>query len=146
MLVGGGVECRGRRPLGESGFTLPTLIVLAVVVVVAIGVGLLFIVLTSSSSEDLEDAGRSGQEAMCAHNGVPDAVYKTRGIGGPAGRGDVVSSAVGCKPYCATWEFGASFDSYEYEPGGSGPSSPFGGPEGRGDVFSSAVGCFAPCY
>ena len=106
----------------------------------------MFIALTSSSSEDLEDAGRSGQEAACAHNEVPDANLKRRGFGGPGGRGGVVSSAVGCKPYCATWEIGASFDGHEYEPGGSGPSSPFGGPEGKGDVFSSAVGCFAPCY
>ena len=143
---GGRVECRKRASRGESGFTLQTLIVTAVVVVVAIGVGLLFITLTSSSSGDLEDAGRSGQEAACAHSEVPDAVYKTRGLGGTVGKGGVVSSAVGCKPYCAAWEFGASFDGYEYEPGGSGPSSPFGGPEGRGGVFSSKIGCFAPCY
>ena len=144
--AGGRVECRKRRPRGESGFTLQTLIITAVVVVVAIGVGLLFIALTNRSSDDLEAAGRSGTEAACAPHELLDAGFVRRGIGGPNSAGGVESKAVGCKPYCATWEFGASFDGYEYEPGGSGPSSPFGGPDGKGGVFSSNVGCFAPCY
>ena len=136
-----------RRPRSERGIALQTLILTAVVVVIAIGVGLLFIALTSSSSESLEDAGRTGQDVACAPNELLDAVYKTEGFGGPSGRGGVRSKAVGCKPYCATWEFVATPSAGgEYRPGGTGETSPIGGPDGQGGVFSSNVGCFAPCY
>ena len=129
------------------GFTLQTLIITAVVVVIAIGVGLLFIALTSSSSEDLEDAGRSGIEGSCAPNELLDAVYVRRGIGGPNSQGGVESKAVGCKPHCATWEFVAAPSAGgEYKLGGTGEGSPIGGPDGKGGVFSSNIGCFAPCY
>ena len=136
-----------RRPRCELGITLQTLIITAVVVVIAIGVGLLFIALTSSSSEDLEDAGRTGQDAACAPNELLDAVYEQRGLGGPNSPDGVPTKAVGCKPYCATWEFVATPSAGgEYRPGGTGEGSPIGGPEGLGGVFSSKVGCFAPCY
>lgn len=136
-----------RTPHSESGFTLQTLIITAVVVVIAIGVGLLFIALTSSSSEDLEDAGRSGIEGSCAPHELLDTVYVRRGIGGPNSQGGVQSQAVGCKPHCATWEFVATPSAGgEYKLGGTGEGSPIGGPEGKGGVFSSNIGCFAPCY
>ena len=136
-----------KTPFSEQGITLQTLIITAVVVVIAIGVGLLFIALTSSSSEDLEDAGRTGQDAACAPNELLDAVYEQRGLGGPNSPDGVPTKAVGCKPYCATWEFVATPSAGgEYRPGGTGEGSPIGGPEGLGGVFSSNVGCFAPCY
>ena len=145
------MKFRRRMPRGESGFTLQTLIVTAVVVVLAIGVSLLLFALTSSSSEDLEDAGRSGDDAACGPNEVWDAVYWTRGIGGPNGQKGVTSKSVGCKPYCATWEFVAerSEDGEEYVLGSLALLAgkvPFGGPDGAGGVFSSDIGCFAPCY
>ena len=149
--VGGRVKYRRRMPRGESGFTLQTLIVTAVVVVLAIGVGLLFLALTSSSSEDLEDAGRRGDDAPCGPNEVWDAVYYTRGIGGPSGQKGVTSKSVGCKPYCATWEFVAELPEDggdEYIQGSLAmiAASGIGGPDGAGGVFSSKIGCFAPCY
>ena len=145
------MKYRKGAPFGESGFTLQTLIVTAVVVVVAIGVGLLLFALTSSSSEDLEDAGRRGDDAACAPNEALDAVYVRRGFGGPEGRGGVRSKSVGCKPYCATWEFVAelSEDGEKYVQGSLAllaGKEPIGGPDGAGDVFSSNIGCFAPCY
>ena len=111
----------------------------------------MFIALTSSSSEDLEDAGRSGEDAACAPNEALDAVWKTSGLGGPQGEGGVRSKSVGCKPHCATWEFVAepSEDGEEYMLGSLALLAgkvPFGGPEGEGGVFSSNIGCFAPCY
>ena len=145
------MKFRRRMPRGESGFTLQTLIVTAVVVVLAIGVGLLFLALTSSSSEDLEDAGRSGDDAACGPNEALDAVWVRRGLGGPQGKGGVTSKSVGCKPYCASWEFVAerSDDGEEYVLGSLALLAgkvPFGGPDGAGGVFSSDIGCFAPCY
>ena len=141
------MKYRNRRPFSESGFTLQTLIITAVVVVLAIGVGLLFLALTSSSSGNLEDAGRSGSEAACAPNELLDAVYVRHAFGGPEGRGGVRSKSVGCKPYCATWEFLAMPSAGgEYRLGGTGEGSPIGGPDGAGGVFSSKIGCFAPCY
>ena len=145
------MKYRKRMPRGESGFTLQTLIVTAVVVVLAIGVGLLLFALTSSSSEDLEDAGRRGDDAACGPNEVWDAVYWTRGIGGPNGQRGVTSKSVGCKPYCATWEFVAelSEDGEKYVQGSLAllaGKTPIGGPDGAGGVFSSNIGCFAPCY
>ena len=145
------MKYRRRMPRGESGFTLQTLIVTAVVVVLAIGVGLLFLALTSSSSEDLEDAGRRGDDAPCGPNEVWDAVYYTNGIGGPNGQKGVTSKSVGCKPYCATWEFVAELPEDggdEYIQGSLAmiAASGIGGPDGAGGVFSSKIGCFAPCY
>ena len=129
----------------ELGFTLQTLIVMAVFVLAAVGVSLGLLAVTSASSDDFEEAGKTGVEARCAPNEVNDPELEARGVAGtnptyrtPAYRQDeeIVADTIGCNPVCATWEY--------YDPGLAGAGS--GGPDGSGGVYSSNEGCFAPCY
>ena len=135
----------------EVGFTLQTLIVMAVLVLVAVGAGIGLLAVTSSSSDDFEDAGKTGVEARCAPNEIWDPELESRGIGGPDSQGGIKSKQVGCEPYCGTWEYlsiGAN-ENGEYEPAESPAAarqSSIGGPEGNGGVYSQNIGCFAPCY
>ena len=129
----------------ELGFTLQTLIVMAVFVLAAVGVSLGLLAVTSASSDDFEEAGKTGVEARCAPNEVKDPELEARGVAGtnltyrtPAYRQDeeIVADTIGCNPVCATWEY--------YDPGLAAEG--IGGPEGSGGVYSSNEGCFAPCY
>ena len=135
----------------EVGFTLQTLIVMAVFVLAAVGAGIGLIAVTTSSSDDFEDAGKTGVEERCAPNEIWDPELESRGIGGPDSQGGIRSRQVGCEPYCGTWEYlstGAN-ENGEYEPAESPTAarqSSIGGPEGNGGVYSQNIGCFAPCY
>jgi len=135
----------------ELGFTLQTLIVMAVFVLAAVGVSIGLLAVTSASSDDFEEAGQTGVEARCAPNEIWNPELESRGIGGPDSEGGVRSKRVGCEPYCGTWEFlstGAN-ENGEYEPAESPAAarqSSIGGPDGNGGVYSQNIGCFAPCY
>ena len=135
----------------EVGFTLQTLIVMAVFVLAAVGVGIGLLAVTSASSDDFEEAGQTGVEARCAPNEIWNPELESRGIGGPDSQGGIKSKQVGCEPYCGTWEFlstGAN-ENGEYEPAESPAAarqSSIGGPDGNGGVYSQNTGCFAPCY
>ena len=129
----------------EVGFTLQTLIVMAVFVLAAVGAGIGLIAVTSSSSDDFEDAGKTGVEERCAPNEVNDPELEARGVAGvnqtyrrPAYKEyeEIVADEIGCNPVCATWEY--------YDPGLAAEG--IGGPEGNGGVYSTDEGCFAPCY
>ena len=129
----------------ELGFTLQTLIVMAVFVLAAVGVSLGLLAVTSASSDDFEEAGKTGVEARCAPNEVKDPELEARGVAGtnptyrtPTYRQDeeITADTIGCNPVCATWEY--------YDPGLAAEGT--GGPEGSGGVYSSNEGCFAPCY
>ena len=134
----------------EVGFTLQTLIVTAVLVLVAVAASLGLLAITSSSSDDFEEAGQTGVEARCAPNEIWDQEYEARGIGGPESQGGITSRRVGCKPYCGTWEYftAGKNDNDEYTQADSpvAMQSGIGGPEGKGGIFSQNIGCFAPCY
>ena len=135
----------------EVGFTLQTLIVMAVFVLAAVGVGIGLLAVNSATSDDFEEAGQTGVEARCAPNEIWNPELESRGIGGPDSQGGIKSKQVGCEPYCGTWEFlstGAN-ENGEYEPAESPAAarqSSIGGPDGNGGVFSQNIGCFAPCY
>ena len=138
----------------EVGYTLQTLIVTAVFVLAAVGVGIGLLAINSSSSDNFEEAGRTGVERRCAPNEVNDPDLEARGADGinKRYRGTIYSAGVisaqiraddqivadnlGCNPICGTWEY--------FDPGLAGAGS--GGPEGNGGVYSTAKGCFAPCY
>ena len=140
-------------PAGKSevGFTLQTLIVMAVFVLAAVGVGIGLLAVNSATSDDFEEAGQTGVEARCAPNEIWDPELESRGIGGPDSQGGVKSKQVGCETYCGTWEYlstGAN-ENGEYEPAESPAAarqSSIGGPDGNGGVYSQNIGCFAPCY
>ena len=135
----------------ELGFTLQTLIVMAVFVLAAVGVGIGLLAVNSATSDDFEEAGQTGVEARCAPNEIWNPELESRGIGGPDSQGGVKSKQVGCEPYCGTWEYlstGAN-ENGEFEPAESPAAarqSSIGGPEGNGGVYSQNIGCFAPCY
>ena len=135
----------------ELGFTLQTLIVMAVFVLAAVGVGIGLLAVNSATSDDFEEAGQTGVEARCAPNEIWNPELESRGIGGPDSQGGVKSKQVGCEPYCGTWEYlstGAN-ENGEYEPAESPAAarqSSIGGPDGNGGVYSQNIGCFAPCY
>ena len=119
----------------EVGFTLQTLIVMAVFVLAAVGAGIGLIAVTTSSSDDFEDAGKTGVEERCAPNEVKDPELEARGVAGVNQTyREIVSDTIGCNPVCGTWEY--------YKPGLEGT----GGPEGNGGIYSTDEGCFAPCY
>lgn len=139
----------------EVGYTLQTLIVTAVFVLAAVGVGIGLLAINSSSSDNFEEAGRTGVERGCMPNEVKDPNQEARGVSGinPVYRGtastpggatiatyrtddQIVASNIGCNPICGTWEY--------FDPGLAGAGS--GGPEGNGGIYSTARGCFAPCY
>ena len=129
----------------EVGFTLQTLIVMAVFVLAAVGAGIGLIAVTTSSSDDFEDAGKTGVEARCAPNEVKDPELEARGVAGvnqtyrrPAysESDEIVADEIGCNPICGTWEY--------YDPGLAAEG--IGGPEGNGGIYSTDEGCFAPCY
>ena len=135
----------------ELGFTLQTLIVMAVFTLAAVGVGLGLLAVNSASSSSFEEAGQTGVEARCAPNEIWDPELESRGIGGPDSQGGIRSKQVGCEPYCGTWEYlsTGTNENGEYEPAESPASarqSSIGGPEGNGGVYSQNIGCFAPCY
>ena len=135
----------------ELGFTLQTLIVMAVFTLAAVGVGLGLLAVNSASSDDFEEAGRTGVEARCAPNEIWDPELESRGIGGPDSQGGIRSKQVGCKPYCGTWEYltTGTNENGDYEPAESPTAarqSSIGGPDGNGGVYSQNIGCFAPCY
>ena len=122
----------------ELGFTLQTLIVTAVLVLAATGVTVGLLAVNSASSDDFEEAGKTGVYARCpAPNEVQDPELIGRGVAGVNKTfRDIKSDNIGCNPICATWEY--------YDPGRA--AAGIGGPEGNGGVFSSNEGCFAPCY
>ena len=129
----------------ELGFTLQTLIVMAVFTLAAVGVGLGLLAVNSASSSSFEEAGKTGVEARCAPNEVKDPELEARGVAGtnptyrtPTYRQDeeITADTIGCNPVCATWEY--------YDPGLAAEGT--GGPEGSNGVYSSNEGCFAPCY
>ena len=129
----------------ELGFTLQTLIVMAVFTLAAVGVGLGLLAVNSASSSSFEEAGQTGVEARCAPNEVKDPELEARGVAGtnptyrtPTYRQDeeITADTIGCNPVCATWEY--------YDPGLAAEGT--GGPEGNNGVYSSNEGCFAPCY
>ena len=121
----------------ELGFTLQTLIVMAVFTLAAVGVGLGLLAVNSAASSDFEEAGRTGVEARCAPNEVKDPELEARGVAGVNQTyREIVSDTIGCNPVCGTWEY--------YEPGRA--AEDIGGPDGNGGVYSTDEGCFAPCY
>ena len=121
----------------ELGFTLQTLIVMAVFALAAVGVSIGLLAVTSASSDDFEEAGQTGVEARCAPNEVRDPELEAGGVAGVNQTyREIASDTIGCNPICATWEY--------YEPGRAAEG--IGGPDGNGGVFSSNKGCFAPCY
>ena len=118
---------------------------MAVFVLAAVGAGIGLIAVTTSSSDDFEDAGKTGVEERCAPNEVKDPELEARGVAGvnqtyrrPAYKEyeEIVADEIGCNPVCATWEY--------YDPGLAAEG--IGGPEGNGGVYSTDEGCFAPCY
>ena len=126
-------------PAGKSevGFTLQTLIVMAVFVLAAVGVGIGLLAVNSATSDDFEEAGQTGVEARCAPNEVKDPELEARGVAGVNQTyREIVSDTIGCNPVCGTWEY--------YNPGRAAEG--IGGPEGNGGIFSTSQGCFAPCY
>ena len=147
----GNAEAAARGHNTELGFTLQTLIVMAVFVLAAVGVSIGLLAVTSASSDDFEEAGKTGVEARCAPNEIWNPELEGRGIGGPDSQGGVRTSQVGCETYCGTWEYlstGAN-ENGEYEPAESPAAarqSSIGGPDGNGGVYSQNIGCFAPCY
>lgn len=143
---------RDQRGQDQRGITLQALIITSVLVVLAIAVSFTLFAINAGSSEDLEDAGKSGAEGVsCRPNEIFDQDYKSKGLGGPQRGGGVESSRIGCRPHCATWEFmtaGPNDDS-EYELSKDWlriTQANVGGPEGNEGVDSSRTGCFAPCY
>ena len=121
----------------EIGFTLQTLIVTAVLVLVAVGASIGLVAITTSSSDDFEDAGQTGVEARCAPNEVRDPDLEARGAKGVNQTyREIQADTIGCNPICGTWEY--------FNPGRSAAGS--GGPEGNGGTYSTDAGCFAPCY
>ena len=104
---------------------------------VAVGASIGLIAITSSSSDDFEEAGQTGVEKRCATNEVRDPELEARGIKGINQTfREIEADTIGCNPVCATWEY--------YSPGRA--AAGIGGPEGNGGIFSSNEGCFAPCY
>ena len=133
------VRCqRGSRSLrkAEVGFTLQTLIVMAVFVLAATGVGIGLLAVNSSSSDDFEEAGQTGVESRCpAPNEVQDPELIGRGVAGTNKTfRDIKSDNIGCNPICATWEY--------YDPGLAAEG--IGGPEGNGGVYSTATKAASP--
>ena len=121
----------------EVGFTLQTLIVMAVFVLAAVGVGIGLLAVNSATSDDFEEAGQTGVEARCAPNEVKDPELEARGVAGVNQTyREIVSDTIGCNPVCGTWEY--------YNPGRAAEG--IGGPDGNGGIFSTSQGCFAPCY
>ena len=121
----------------EVGFTLQTLIVTAVLVLVAVAASLGLLAITSSSSDDFEEAGQTNVEARCAPNEIRDPDLEARGAKGVNQTyREIQAEAIGCNPICATWEY--------YDPGRAAAGA--GGPEGSGGLYSTDTGCFAPCY
>ena len=121
----------------EVGFTLQTLIVTAVLVLVAVAASLGLLAITSSSSDDFEEAGQTGVEARCAPNEIRDPDLEARGAKGiNQTYREIQAETIGCNPICATWEY--------YDPGRAAAGA--GGPEGNGGIYSTDTGCFAPCY
>ena len=131
-----GAETASNRK-GDVGFTLQTLIVTAVLVLVAVAASLGLLAITSSSSDDFEEAGQTNVEARCAPNEIRDPDLEARGAKGiNQTYREIQAETIGCNPICATWEY--------YDPGRKASGS--GGPEGNGGIFSTDTGCFAPCY
>ena len=92
-----------------------------------------------------------GGGASCRPNEIFDLDYESKGLGGPQGQRGVVSSEIGCRPHCATWEFmtAGPNDDGEYELTKDWlriTQANVGGPQGNEGVFSTRTGCFAPCY
>ena len=103
----------------------------------AVGASLGLLAITSSSSDDFEEAGQTGVEARCAPNEVRDPDLEARGAKGVNQTyREIQADTIGCNPICATWEY--------YDPGRAATGS--GGPEGNGGIYSTDTGCFAPCY
>ena len=149
-----GRDRAARDPRGQDqrGITLQSLIVISVLVVLAVAVSFTLFAINAGSSEDLEAAGQTDAGGTsCAPNEIFDLDYQSKGLGGPQGQRGVVSSEIGCRPHCATWEFmtAGPNDDGEYELTKDWlriTQDNVGGPEGSNDVFSSRIGCFAPCY
>ena len=122
----------------EVGFTLQTLIVMAVFVLTAVGVSLGLLAVTSASSDDFEEAGQTGVgSTLRAQRGERPRTRSQR-----RGRHQSDIQRKSCpipsaaNPVCGTWEY--------YNPGRAAEG--IGGPEGNGGLYSSNIGCFAPCY
>ena len=104
---------------------------------VAVGASIGLVAITSSSSDDFEDAGQTGVETRCAPNEFYD-----QELGGRGAKGvnqtyrEIEADTIGCNPICGTWEY--------YDQGRKAAGS--GGPQGNGGLFSTDAGCFAPCY
>ncbi len=107
--------------LGQRGFTLQTLIILAVLMLLAVVAGVVIVAITRSASDDLEDQSQD-LEARCAPWEIHSPELEAAGAGGGGeffetlGLNGVVDPSI--------TEF----------------------MEGRGGVTSSKVGCLAPCY
>ena len=140
------------RSQDQRGITLQTLIITSVLVVLAIAVSFTLFAINAGSSEDLEEAGKSDAGGVsCAPNEIFDTDYKSQGMGGPQDQRGAVSSQIGCRQHCATWEFmtAGPNDDGEYELSKDWlriTQDNVGGPTGNEGVFSSRTGCFAPCY
>ena len=138
----------------QEGITLQTLVITSVFLIIAVGASAVLLGINSGSSEDLEEAGKidAGGGASCRPNEIFDLDYESKGLGGSQGQRGVVSSEIGCRPHCATWEFmtAGPNDDGEYELTKDWlriTQDNVGGPEGDDEnVFSSRKGCFAPCY
>ena len=103
----------------------------------AVGVSLGLLAVTSASSDDFEEAGKTGVEARCAPNEIKDPELEARGVAGVNQTyREIVADNIGCNPVCGTWEY--------YNPGRAAEG--IGGPDGNGGIYSTDEGCFAPCY
>ena len=104
---------------------------------VAVGASIGLVAITTSSSDDFEDAGQTNVETRCAPNEVWDQELGARGAKGVNQTyRKIQADTIGCNPICGTWEY--------FDPGRKAAGS--GGPEGNGGIYSTDTGCFAPCY
>lgn len=88
------------RTADQSGITLQTLIVTAVLVLMAGVAGVVIIGITRGQESNLRDAGNTANQANCQPWEIFDPTLSSAGRGGTTGIGGIESSAKGCVRVC----------------------------------------------
>ena len=88
------------RTADQSGITLQTLIVTAVLVLMAGVAGVVIIGITRGQESNLRDAGNTANQANCQPWEIFDPTLSSAGRGGTRGEGGIESSAKGCVRVC----------------------------------------------
>lgn len=88
------------RTVDQSGITLQTLIVTAVLVLMAGVAAVVIIGITTGQRDRLEDAGRVRGDSNCEKWEIYDPTLASTGRGGTSATGGIYSSARGCVRVC----------------------------------------------